>query len=210
MRLFSLSFQPKHLALAMVAWGIAMACKAQGDPPTLTHVNNVNAAGNATLHWDVFQQVGTEEFVRNEIKVFDLDVNPLGTIWHEVGPDLITGQLPTGWVMPSFLYNANDLAHCFTGIQVTTDGGIQSVSDPSPYLCSIHVAIAEGDVDGEIDLSWNSPYALSGDAAGGPFRLERLNASTADWDLIAEVDDSPQEGASPTTPDHACNCSCIA
>ena len=195
MRLSTFFFQPKHLALAMMAWGLAVACTAQGEPPTLTHVNNVNAAGNATLHWDIFQQVGTEEFVRNEIKVFDLDVNPLGTIWHEVGPDLISGQLPTGWVMPSFLYNANDLAHCFTGIQVTTDGGIQSVSDPSPYLCSIHVAIAEGDVDGEIDLSWNSPYALSGDAAGGPFRLERLNASTADWDLIAEVDDSPQGGS---------------
>ena len=61
MRLSTFFFQPKHLALAMVAWGLAMACKAQGDPPTLTHVNNVNAAGNATLHWDIFQQDGTEE-----------------------------------------------------------------------------------------------------------------------------------------------------
>ena len=58
------------------------------------HVNNVNAAARH-LHWDVFQQVGTEEFVRNEIKVFDLDVNPLGT-FGTVGPDLISGQLPTG------------------------------------------------------------------------------------------------------------------
>ena len=54
--------------------------------------------------------------MRNEIKVFDLDVNPLGTIWHEVGPDLITANCPPmGHAL--FLYNANDLAHCFTGIK---------------------------------------------------------------------------------------------
>ena len=33
MRLSTFFFQPKHLALAMMAWGIAMAGKAQGEPP---------------------------------------------------------------------------------------------------------------------------------------------------------------------------------
>ena len=91
--------------------------------PNLTHVNNVNAAGNATLYWDVFTTVGGEEFVRNEIKVFDLTGGYLSPAPHLVGPNNETGVLPTGWVMPSFLYNANDYAHCFTAVQITTMNG---------------------------------------------------------------------------------------
>ena len=174
-----------------------MDASAQLPFPELTHVDQVNAAGNATLYWEIFQPVGSEEFVQNEIKVFDLDLNPLGTQWHIVAPDLVTGQLPTGWVMPNFLYNANDQAHCYTAVQVTTEGGANNVSDPSPYLCSIHVSISEGANPGEVDLEWNSPYAntIPWEGAGGPFILERINENTAEWELVAEVDDSSQGGS---------------
>ena len=79
--------------------------------PDLTHVDNVNAAGNATLHWEVFSPVGAEEFLHNEIKVFDLLLNELSINPHIIGPDVNTGVLPTGWVMPSFMYDANTFAH---------------------------------------------------------------------------------------------------
>ena len=64
--------------------------------PTLTHVNSVNAAGNATLHWEVFISQAGEEFVHNEIKVFDTNWNILSPQPHIVGPNTDTGVLPTG------------------------------------------------------------------------------------------------------------------
>ena len=167
------------------------------SPPNLTHVDNVNNAGNATLHWDVFSPLGTEEFVQNEIKVFDLDQNPLGTQWHIISSEIINGNLvlPTGWVMPSFLYDANQLAHCFIGVQITVDNDLQSVSNPSPFLCSIHVSIEEGATPGTVDLEWNSPYAITGDAAGGDFQIERLSELTQSWELVATQPDSPLGGS---------------
>ena len=167
------------------------------SPPNLTHVDNVNNAGNATLHWDVFSPLWTEEFVQNEIKVFDLDQNPLGTQWHIISSEIINGNLvlPTGWVMPSFLYDANQLAHCFIGVQITVDNDLQSVSDPSPFLCSIHVSIEEGATPGTVDLEWNSPYAITGDAAGGDFQIERLSELTQSWELVATQPDSPLGGS---------------
>ena len=167
------------------------------SPPNLTHVDNVNSAGNATLHWDVFSPLGTEEFVQNEIKVFDLDQNPLGTQWHIISSEIINGNLvlPTGWVMPSFLYDANQLAHCFIGVQITIDNDLQSVSDPSPFLCSIHVSIEEGATPGTVDLEWNSPYAITSDAAGGDFQIERLSELTQSWELVATQPDSPLGGS---------------
>ena len=163
----------------------------QLPPPTFTHVDNVNNAGNATLHWEVFSPVGGEDFVQNEIKVFDLDQNALGNQWHIISSEIINGNLvlPTGWVMPSFLYDANQLAHCFIGVQVTVENGLQSVSDPSPFLCQIHLDLEEGAAPGTVDLSWNSPYALSGDAAGGDFQIERINELTGNWDLITTIPD---------------------
>jgi gliding motility-associated-like protein len=162
--------------------------------PTLTHVDNVNAAGNATLYWDLFMPVGTEEFVHNEIKVFDLAGGLLSPSPHIIGPDLTTGQLPTGWVMPSILYNADDYACCYAAVQVTTnDGGV--TNDPSlssPFLCTIHLGASEG--PGGIDLVWNSPHALSGIAAGGDFNVEKLNATTAVWDVIAIIPDNINGG----------------
>ena len=40
--------------------------------PDFTHVNQVNAAGNATVHWEPFASVGGEEFWQNEIKILDV------------------------------------------------------------------------------------------------------------------------------------------
>ena len=166
---------PRHFLLSLVtlcACALGSVSGLAQSPPNLTHVDNVNNAGNATLYWDVFVQQDTEEFVQNEIKVFDLDQNPLGTQWHIISSEIVNGNLvlPTGWVMPSFLYDANQLAHCFIGVQITVDNGLQSVSDSSPFLCSIHVSIDEGATPGTVDLEWNSPYALSGEAAGGDFQ----------------------------------------
>ena len=178
---------------------IVCAISSRGEinaQPNLTHVNNVNAAGNATLYWDVFTTVGSEEFVRNEIKVFDLTGIYLSPAPHLVGPNNDTGVLPTGWVMPSFIYNANDYAHCFTAVQITTMNGgtTDDVSPVSPSLCSIHLNASIGAGIDEVELEWNSPYAVSGDAAGGDFSLERLNEFTADWDVVMIIPDSPLGG----------------
>jgi hypothetical protein len=165
--------------------------------PNLTHVNNVNAAGNATLYWDVFSSVGGEEFVRNEIQVYDIPGVLLSPSPHLVGPNTETGVLPTGWVMPSFLYNANAAAHCFTAVQITSmDGGTTNDNSPtSPTLCTIHVNASVGAGVDEVYLVWNSPYAVSGESAGGDFELERLNEFTAVWDNIATITDSQTGGS---------------
>lgn len=165
--------------------------------PNLTHVNNVNAAGNATLYWDVFSSVGGEEFIRNEIQVYDIPGVLLSPSPHLVGPNTETGVLPTGWVMPSFLYNANAEAHCYTAVQVTSmDGGTtDDISPTSPTLCSIHVEASIGAGADEVDLVWNSPYAISGESAGGEFFLERLNEFTGVWDTIAIIPDSQNGGS---------------
>ncbi|MBT7652565.1 MAG: hypothetical protein HN563_04545, partial [Flavobacteriales bacterium] len=165
--------------------------------PNLTHVNNVNAAGNATLYWDVFSSVGGEEFIRNEIQVYDIPGVLLSPSPHLVGPNTETGVLPTGWVMPSFLYNANAEAHCYTAVQVTSmDGGTtDDISPTSPTLCSIHVEASIGAGADEVDLVWNSPYAISGESAGGDFFLERLNEFTGIWDTIAIIPDAQNGGS---------------
>ena len=74
--------------------------------------------------------------LQNEIKVFDLQTNPLGNQWHIITSEIINGNLilPTGWVMPSFLYDANQLAHCYVGVQKTEENGAVSVSDMSDFL----------------------------------------------------------------------------
>jgi len=187
----------RHAALMAVFGATAFAGWAQLPPPSLTHVDNVNNAGNATLHWDVFTPVGNEDFVQNEIKVFDLDQNPLGTQWHIISSEVINGNLvlPTGWVMPSFLYDANQLAHCYVGVQVTVEDGVQSVSDPSPFLCQIFVSLEQGAAAGTVELEWNSPYALTGAAAGSDFQVERINETTAQWEVVATVPDSPNGGS---------------
>jgi len=182
-------------------WTCAAAAWAQLPPPNLTHVEFINNAGSVQLRWDAFAPVDQEEFVQNEFKVYDLEQNQLSPQPHIVSSEVINGNiiLPTGWLTPSFLYDANQLAHCFIGVQITVDystnaSGVQSASDPSPFLCSIHLSVEEGTVPGTVDLAWNSPYALSGEAAGGEFQIERLNENTANWDLVATVPDSPFGG----------------
>ena len=183
----------RFFTLLALGFVVNLALLAQ---PNLTHVDNVNNAGNATLHWDIYIPNGGEEFVQNEIIVFDLDSNALGTQWHVIPAEIIGGNLvqPSGWVMPSSLfggngYDANEMAHCYSGRQVTLEEGIQSVSNPSPLLCSIHLSSQLGSTPGTIELSWNSPYAFSGIEAGGAFHIERLSFLTADWELIATQPD---------------------
>ena len=67
------------MLLAWVTLTQSAPAAAQLPPPNLTHVNNVNAAGNATLHWDVFSPVGDEEFLQNEIKVLTCRPTPWAT-----------------------------------------------------------------------------------------------------------------------------------
>ena len=129
-----------------------MACNAQGDPPTLTHVNNVNA-GNATFHWDVFQKSGQKSLCGTRSRCSIWTSTRSGPLHGRPRPIQANAH---GWVMPSFLYNANDLAHCFTGIQVTTDGGIKVCPTPRPTSTASTSPLPR-DVDGEIDLSSNSP-----------------------------------------------------
>lgn len=179
---------------------IAFAFSASSEmdaQPDLTHVNNVNAAGNATLYWEVFASLGGEEFIRNEIQVYDIPGVLLSPSPHLVGTNTETGVLPTGWVMPSFLYNANAAPHCFNAVQITTmNGGTTSDMSPtSPTLCSIHVTASVGSAADEVFLVWNSPYAVSGESAGGDFYLERLNEFTAVWDTVAILPDSQLGGS---------------
>jgi len=163
--------------------------------PDMTHIDNINAAGQGTLHWEQFSPSSAEELVHYEIKVFDLSMGLLSPNPHIVGPD-VNGVLPVGWVTTSFLYDLNLFGHCFVSEQITTlDGGItQDASPSSPSLCSIHLNAQAGVNPGDIDLEWNSPYHLTGVAAGGDFLIEKLNMVTAVWDIIANVPDSPNGG----------------
>lgn len=188
--------------------GLGVSVVAQ---PTFTHIDNVNAAGNGTLFWEVFSSVAGEEFVRNEIEVYDLSTNLMSLDPHIISYNIdVDGNitLPTGWTSPSFLYDLNSQAHCFTGVQVTTTDGEATLdySGVSPALCSIHVNATESATPGLIDLVWNSPYALSGEVAGGDFYLEKLNETTALWDTIAIV---PNDLAGGTFTDNPGPCSTL-
>ena len=78
---------------------IAFAFSASSEmdaQPDLTHVNNVNAAGNATLYWEVFASLGGEEFIRNEIQVYDIPGVLLSPSPHLVGTNTETGRSRIG------------------------------------------------------------------------------------------------------------------
>lgn len=179
-----------------ILWGISAIAQ-----PTFTHINNVNAAGSGTLYWEVFSSTAGEEFVRYEFDVYDLATNQLNTV---TGPHLVgyfddgNGNitLPTGWTTPSMLYDLTSQAHCINGFLVTTTDGEQTLdySGLSSTLCSIHVSAVETGPD-QIDLIWNSPYALSGESAGGDFFLEKLNEMTAEWETIAVLPDNLAGGS---------------
>ena len=65
-----------------------------------------------TLRWDDFTPVQNEELVGYEIGVFDQEGVQFNNTWHQVSVILDTvntvSVYPTGWIMPSFLYDANE------------------------------------------------------------------------------------------------------
>ena len=190
-------YRVKSLANIAIYLSVFMLCGISAlAQPTYTHIDNINAAGNGTLYWEVFTPQADEVFVRYEFDIYDLNTNQLNTV---TGPHLVgyfedtdgTITLPTGWTTPAFLYDLSSQAHCINGFLVTTTDGEQTFdySPLSSTLCSIHVNAVETS-PGQIDLAWNSPYALSGEAAGGDFLVEKLNEVTAVWDTIAIVPDN--------------------
>ena len=66
-------------------------------------------------------------------------------------------------------------------------------SSPTSHLYVQYLGAVPGTATGEIDLTWNSPYALNGSTAGGDFYLEKLNETTAVWDTIAIIPDNTFE-----------------
>ena len=168
------------------------------QPPTLSHVYDVNLAGNATLRWDDFTPVQNEELVGYEIGVFDQEGIQFNNTWHQVSVILDTvntvSVYPTGWIMPSFLYDANEEPHCFSAVQVTQQDGIQFTSERSAFLCSIHLDANVWGNSGLVEYTWNSPYLLSGDSAGGPFILERRPSNGGQWFTVSEITDSYEGG----------------
>ena len=157
-------------------------------PPDMTHVSQVNAAGQATFNWNPYVPVGTEVWENNRFTVHDLDMNLLS-----VNPHVIQGA--NSWATPAFLYDATQMALCVKGKLYTIDNGEQAFSDAeSDPMCSIHLSLSEGPVPETVLLEWNSPYAVTGAAAGGDFEIERLDDVTATWTLLATVPDSPDGG----------------
>ena len=154
----------------------------------MTHVSQVNAAGQATFNWNPYVPVGTEVWENNRFTVHDLDMNLLS-----VNPHVI--QDANSWATPAFLYDATQMAFCVKGKLYTIDNGEQAFSDvESDPMCSIHLSLSEGAVPETVLLEWNSPYAVTGAAAGGDFEIERLDDVTATWTLLATVPDSPDGG----------------
>ena len=47
---------------------------------------------------------------------------------------------------------------------------------------------------GLVEYTWNSPYLLSGDSAGGPFILERRPSNGGQWFMVSEITDSYEGG----------------
>ena len=163
-------------------------------PPDMTHVSQVNAAGQATFNWNPYVPIGTEVWENNRFQVYDLDLNLLSMNPHVI-------QDANSWATPAFLYDATEMALCVTGTLYTVDNGEQAQSDvASDLLCSIHLSLSEGPVPETVLLEWNSPYALTGAAAGGDFEIERLDDVTATWTLLASVPDSPDGGSYTDTP----------
>ena len=157
-------------------------------PPDMTHVSQVNAAGQATFNWNPYVPVGTEVWENNRFTVHDLNMNLLS-----VNPHVI--QDANSWATPAFLYDATQMALCVKGKLYTIDNGEQSFSDiESDPMCSIHLSLSEGPAPETVLLEWNSPYAVTGAAAGGDFEIERLDESAV-WTLLATVPDSPDGGS---------------
>ena len=103
--------------------------------------------------------------------------------------EIVNGNLvlPTGWVMPSFLYDANQLAHCYVGIQKTEETAWSLCqtcrTSCAPSMWTFRKELRLGRwicVEQPLRFLGRPPVA---------FILERLNESTAEWDWVAEMPD---------------------
>ena len=156
-------------------------------PPDMTHVSQVNAAGQATFNWNPYVPVGNEVWEHNTFTVHDLDMNTISMTPHVI-------QDANSWATPAFLYDATQMALCVKGKLKTLEDGVQSTSESeSPPMCSIHLDLEEGPVPETVVLEWNSPYHVTGAAAGSDFQIERLDESGV-WELLATAPDSPEGG----------------
>ena len=184
------------MGLLMLCWGELLA---QIPPvaPTLTHFNGIDELGSGSLQWEL--NVPLDEYVHNKFWVTYLDGNSAQT--GQFGGIIINSPMGQWEVASSGSgnYNFDAQAYCIRGINRTyywadTDS-INLDSPESSTLCSIHLKAYQGSTPESVLLSWNSPYHISMDAAGGDFRLQRKTSSMGDWETLLELPDSPNGGS---------------
>lgn len=184
------------MGLLMLCWGELLA---QIPPvaPTLTHFNGIDELGSGSLQWEL--NVPLDEYVHNKFWVTYLDGNSAQT--GQFGGIIINSPMGQWEVASSGSgnYNFDAQAYCIRGINRTYYwAGTDSINLDSPEsstLCSIHLKAYQGSTPESVLLSWNSPYHVSIDAAGGDFRLQRKTSSMGDWETLLELPDSPNGGS---------------
>lgn len=184
------------LGLLMLCWGELLA---QIPPvaPTLTHFNGIDELGSGSLQWEL--NVPLDEYVHNKFWVTYLDGNSAQT--GQFGGIIINSPMGQWEVASSGSgnYNFDAQAYCIRGINRTYYwAGTDSINLNSPEsstLCSIYLKAYQGSTPESVLLSWNSPYHVSMDAAGGDFRLQRKTSSMGDWETLLELPDSPNGGS---------------
>ena len=184
------------MGLLMLCWGELLA---QIPPvaPTLTHFNGIDELGSGSLQWEL--NVPLDEYVHNKFWVTYLDGNSAQT--GQFGGIIINSPMGQWEVASSGSgnYNFDAQAYCIRGINRTYYwAGTDSINLDSPEsstLCSIYLKAYQGSTPESVLLSWNSPYHVSMDAAGGDFRLQRKTSSMGDWETLLELPDSPNGGS---------------
>ena len=184
------------MGLLMLCWGELLA---QIPPvaPTLTHFNGIDELGSGSLQWEL--NVPLDEYVHNKFWVTYLDGNSAQT--GQFGGIIINSPMGQWEVASSGSgnYNFDAQAYCIRGINRTYYwAGTDSINLNSPEsstLCSIYLKAYQGSTPESVLLSWNSPYHVSMDAAGGDFRLQRKTSSMGDWEDLIGLPDSPNGGS---------------
>ncbi|MEC8113059.1 MAG: gliding motility-associated C-terminal domain-containing protein [Bacteroidota bacterium] len=184
------------MGLLMLCWGELLA---QIPPvaPTLTHFNGIDELGSGSLQWEL--NVPLDEYVHNKFWVTYLDGNSAQT--GQFGGIIINSPMGQWEVASSGSgnYNFDAQAYCIRGINRTYYwAGTDSINLNSPEsstLCSIYLKAYQGSTPESVLLSWNSPYHVSTDAAGGDFRLQRKTSSMGDWEDLIGLPDSPNGGS---------------
>ena len=184
------------MGLLMLCWGELLA---QIPPvaPTLTHFNGIDELGSGSLQWEL--NVPLDEYVHNKFWVTYLDGNSAQT--GQFGGIIINSPMGQWEVASSGSgnYNFDAQAYCIRGINRTYYwAGTDSINLDSPEsstLCSIYLKAYQGSTPESVLLSWNSPYHVSMDAAGGDFRLQRKTSSMGDWEDLIGLPDSPNGGS---------------